>query len=178
MGERDRAKVIANRLLDEPWCDPDDDVRVLARQFERSQDEVERLRAVAKWLIGDEYWIQFKGCWDDPEHPGHDIRPPLLIPTIEALCKEMWPRPLEERPAALSAKHLPGETSGEAVAEFKAGDRARFIEQSLDHGEWVVYRVHDGWVYLHLSTDRCYTHFAKPDQLRKLSGEPTSAEKA
>lgn len=34
--ERDEAIVIANRLLDEPMADPDDDLRTLARQFMRA----------------------------------------------------------------------------------------------------------------------------------------------
>lgn len=42
--ERAQAARIADRLLDEPNADPDDDVRVLARQFGRSQEEIERLR--------------------------------------------------------------------------------------------------------------------------------------
>lgn len=40
--ERTQAARIADRLLDEPYADPDDDIRVLARQFNRSQEEVER----------------------------------------------------------------------------------------------------------------------------------------
>lgn len=34
--ERDEAIAIANRWLDEPWSDPDDDLRIVARQFMRS----------------------------------------------------------------------------------------------------------------------------------------------
>lgn len=43
--ERQQAAAIADRLLDVPYADPDDDVRVLCRQFERSQEELVRLRA-------------------------------------------------------------------------------------------------------------------------------------
>lgn len=43
--ERTEAEAIANRLLDEPYADPDDDIRVLARQFNRSQEQIEHLRA-------------------------------------------------------------------------------------------------------------------------------------
>jgi hypothetical protein len=35
---------LANRLLDEPNCDPDDDLRMLARQFLRGVERVERLQ--------------------------------------------------------------------------------------------------------------------------------------
>lgn len=34
--ERTQAIVVANRLLDEPYADPDDDLRMLARQFIRA----------------------------------------------------------------------------------------------------------------------------------------------
>jgi hypothetical protein len=41
--ERDQAIVLANRLLDEVCCDPDDDLRVLSRQLLRRIEEVEHL---------------------------------------------------------------------------------------------------------------------------------------
>lgn len=44
--ERAQATVIAERLLEEPYADPDSDACVLARQFNRSQEEIERLRAL------------------------------------------------------------------------------------------------------------------------------------
>lgn len=47
MDERTQAAGIADRLLDEPLVDPDCDACVLARQFNRSQEEIESLR----WLI-------------------------------------------------------------------------------------------------------------------------------
>jgi hypothetical protein len=36
MSELDEALALANRLLDEPMVDPDDDLRMLSRQLERS----------------------------------------------------------------------------------------------------------------------------------------------
>jgi hypothetical protein len=41
--ERTDAIKLANRLLDVPWSDPDDDLRTLARQLLRRTEEVERL---------------------------------------------------------------------------------------------------------------------------------------
>lgn len=35
---------LANRLLDEPNCDPDDDLRMLSRQLIRRHEEISRLR--------------------------------------------------------------------------------------------------------------------------------------
>jgi len=43
--ERAQAAAIAERFLDEPYADPDGDQCVLARQFNRSQEEIARLRA-------------------------------------------------------------------------------------------------------------------------------------
>ena len=50
--ERSQADVLANRLLDEPNCDPDDDLRVLARQLLRRQEEVERLHLELAFIGG------------------------------------------------------------------------------------------------------------------------------
>lgn len=38
--ERVDAIALANKLLDEPWCDPDDDLRVLARQLLRAHEQI------------------------------------------------------------------------------------------------------------------------------------------
>jgi hypothetical protein len=43
--ERSLAAAIAERFLDEPNADPDDDIRVLARQFNRSQEQLATLAA-------------------------------------------------------------------------------------------------------------------------------------
>lgn len=45
MDERAQAKAIAEKWLDESYADPDGDQCVLARQFNRSLEEIERLRA-------------------------------------------------------------------------------------------------------------------------------------
>lgn len=47
--ERLGAMALADKLLDEPMADPDDDLRVLARQFLRTEDLAERYR----WLAAD-----------------------------------------------------------------------------------------------------------------------------
>lgn len=62
-----------------------------------------------------------------------------------------------------------------APPPFAIGTRVRFIDSTSDHAEWVVYRLHDGWVHLHAADDRTYTHFAKPEQLRavKVNAVPT-----
>lgn len=44
MGELTRAVGLANRLLDEPNADPDDDLRLLSRQLLRRQEVVQRLQ--------------------------------------------------------------------------------------------------------------------------------------
>jgi hypothetical protein len=41
--ERESANNLANVLLDEPWADPDDDLRVLSRQLLLRHEEIERL---------------------------------------------------------------------------------------------------------------------------------------
>jgi hypothetical protein len=41
--ELDEAIAAANRQLDEPFADPDDDIRTVARQFLRSRETIERL---------------------------------------------------------------------------------------------------------------------------------------
>ncbi len=43
MSEKSDALKLAERLLDEPYCDPDDDLRVLSRQLLRRQEVVERV---------------------------------------------------------------------------------------------------------------------------------------
>lgn len=42
--ERQRALELAERILDRPNADPDDDLAVLARQLIRAQEEINSLR--------------------------------------------------------------------------------------------------------------------------------------
>jgi len=42
MTELEEAVLLANRLLDEPGADPDDDLRMLARQFLRQKESAEK----------------------------------------------------------------------------------------------------------------------------------------
>jgi DNA repair exonuclease SbcCD ATPase subunit len=41
--ERAYALVLANKLLDQPYCDPDDDLRVLSRQLLRSEERCQAI---------------------------------------------------------------------------------------------------------------------------------------
>lgn len=43
MNELQAALMLAEKLLDEPNCDPDDELRMLSRQLLRHQEKVERL---------------------------------------------------------------------------------------------------------------------------------------
>lgn len=42
---------LAERLLDEPYADPDDDLRTLARQFNRAVEREDRLKAAIDWIL-------------------------------------------------------------------------------------------------------------------------------
>lgn len=44
MDERFQALELAHKLLDEPNCDPDDDLRVLARQLVRRHEQIASLQ--------------------------------------------------------------------------------------------------------------------------------------
>lgn len=44
MTELENALKLAEQLLNEPNCDPDDDLRTLSRQLLRRQEEVDRLK--------------------------------------------------------------------------------------------------------------------------------------
>ena len=57
----------------------------------------------------------------------------------------------------------------QSARPFVPGDHVRFIDPALDHCEWTVDRVDNDWVYVSLSTDLTYHHFAKPEQLRLIS---------
>jgi hypothetical protein len=46
MTEFEETVLLANKLLDEPWCDPDDRLRMLARQF---------VRATEHWRLVTDY---------------------------------------------------------------------------------------------------------------------------
>lgn len=45
--ERTQAIELANRLLDEPNCDPDDDLRMLSRHLLRCCEEIDKYKAWA-----------------------------------------------------------------------------------------------------------------------------------
>jgi hypothetical protein len=44
MTEKEETVILANKVLDRISADPDDDLAMLARQFLRAREEVERLR--------------------------------------------------------------------------------------------------------------------------------------
>jgi len=57
MSERDEAIALANKLLDEPYADPDDDLRLLSRQFLREIERTKRKEIVTmpptpEWFVG------------------------------------------------------------------------------------------------------------------------------
>lgn len=45
MNEREEAIRLANKILDRPYDDPDDDLAILSRQLLRSQEVIEKLKA-------------------------------------------------------------------------------------------------------------------------------------
>lgn len=49
--ERTYAVTLANRVLDRPYIDPDEDIAVLARQLLRRHEEITRLRARESELL-------------------------------------------------------------------------------------------------------------------------------
>ena len=51
--ELTEAIAIANRLLDEPFADPDDDARTVARQFLRGREAIERLQRELARVTGE-----------------------------------------------------------------------------------------------------------------------------
>ncbi len=53
MGERADADRLAERLLDEPYADPDDDLRMLSRQLLRRREVIERLEKRLGELLMD-----------------------------------------------------------------------------------------------------------------------------
>jgi uncharacterized small protein (DUF1192 family) len=119
-----------------------------------------------------------------PEEPSRDI------PTVPCGCiqgcincaytgrkparpaKEQTAPPLHADMSREEVDHAMRQVKASAP-QFNAGQRVRFAEEHLNQAEWIVTRVHGGWVYLHLAEDRCYTHFARPTDLRavKASGE-------
>jgi len=46
--EQADATVLANKLLDQHWADPDDDLRTLARQFLRAQERSTKLERLLR----------------------------------------------------------------------------------------------------------------------------------
>jgi hypothetical protein len=48
MSERIDTLQLANRLLDEPFCDPDDDLRTLCRQLLRTAERQDKLMAAVR----------------------------------------------------------------------------------------------------------------------------------
>jgi hypothetical protein len=49
--ERESSRILANKILDRPSGDPDDDLAVLARQLLRADEEIERLRSVSQQML-------------------------------------------------------------------------------------------------------------------------------
>lgn len=159
--------------------DPDEDRRDSLHALEWAAQHLEGLPE--NWITADET----KGCqWcEAPTHgagrcvweiagitlcTSHDSR----HDSIEE--QEGTKRTVTCKRCGASAWWQPAEKAS-APPPFAIGTRVRFIDSTSDHAEWVVYRLHDGWVHLHAADDRTYTHFAKPEQLRavKVNAVPT-----
>ncbi len=61
MSELDEAKVLAERILDRPNADPDDDVAVLARQLLRALERADRYLGGLVFYASDLNWMPFSG---------------------------------------------------------------------------------------------------------------------
>ena len=72
--ELTEAIAIANRLLDEPFADPDDDARTVARQFLRGREAIERLQRELARVTGEREPPHCSSCSCGlaPE-PRHDV---------------------------------------------------------------------------------------------------------
>ena len=55
MDEHAKALELANKLLDQPWCDPDDDVRLLCRQLIHQSERVGSVKVVLADVL-DSLW--------------------------------------------------------------------------------------------------------------------------
>ncbi len=53
MSELEETLILAEKLLDEPNCDPDDDLRMLARQLTRRHDAVRKLESIRDHWKGE-----------------------------------------------------------------------------------------------------------------------------
>jgi hypothetical protein len=83
MNEREEAKVLANKLLDEPNADPDDDLRVFSRQLLRTHEALAKAVQVIEWKslytkaemgwYAEALVAQIKGL-PEPENAFHGMR--------------------------------------------------------------------------------------------------------
>lgn len=81
--ELTEAVAIANRLLDEPFADPDDDARTVARQFLRGREAIERLQVIEK-LYNEQCEAGYaRGSASEPA-PAHGGRIMTLAECVEA----------------------------------------------------------------------------------------------
>jgi hypothetical protein len=73
--ESEEAKILADRVLDRPYADPDDDLAILARQYLRAADTIERitdevtrlrqaLRVIRMHALGP-HDISGRAAWDE-----------------------------------------------------------------------------------------------------------------
>jgi hypothetical protein len=46
--EKDSVIILANKILDRPWGDPDDDLAVLSRQLLRREERLQKIAAIAE----------------------------------------------------------------------------------------------------------------------------------
>ena len=80
MSEFDEMVSLANRLLEQPYADPDSDELMLSRQFLRALERIERLKGrVAELVSACEY-----AAGSFAQVPSHHTVPPIVLHD----CKE------------------------------------------------------------------------------------------
>jgi hypothetical protein len=123
--ERESAKNLAKVLLDEPWADPDDDLRVLSRQLLRRHEEIERLTGL---LSGRARWQEIEKLTADVE------RLTRQRDTYRNACATK--QDLIDR---ILLQSVPGELSAERKAELR--DRPRVTRAELAKSRLEVKRA-------------------------------------
>ena len=101
MDERAQAKRIADRMLDEPYADPDGDQCVLARQFNRSQEEVERL---SRWVADLQSGMYVNCVYCGHRYGPGETTPVSMADALKAHVERCPKHPMSKlRDAALEA---------------------------------------------------------------------------
>jgi len=61
VSEKEEAIALANKVLDEPYRDPDDDLSMMSRQFLRALEAVDRLRSACEYAAGSLAQVPYGG---------------------------------------------------------------------------------------------------------------------